>query len=166
VHGRARRLDGAAVAGVPVTFTVTIRTMSSVQIELAEGTRSDLATLLRDAVAATLERYPERAQSVDAMNDHVLVRAEDTGEAVTLSFAQSRLRIADGEATPVKIRILGDRDTIAALTRLPLRHGLPDLRSETGRAVLLHQLSGELTVRGLLLRLPQIRHLLQVLAGG
>ncbi len=137
-----------------------------IEIELANGTDSMLATALRDAIAATLERYPGRIPSFRALRDRVLVRAEDTGEAVTLVFDHGKLQILDGEAGAAQIRIIGDRDTILALTRLPLRYGLPDLTSEAGRRVFTRQLGGELTVRGLLLRLPQIRHLLQVVAGG
>jgi hypothetical protein len=140
--------------------------MPAPEVQLADGARSELAVALRDAVASTLERYPERGRSLAAMRDRVLVRAEDTGEAATLVFAGGGLRIEDGETGAAPIRIVGDRDTILALTRLPLRRGLPDLTSDTGRLVFKRQLGGELTVRGLLLRLPQIRHLLQVLAGG
>jgi hypothetical protein len=140
--------------------------MPAPEIQLADEARSELAVALRDAVASTLERHPERGQALAAMRDRVLVRAEDTGEAVTLVFAGGGLRIEDGEAGAAPIRIVGDRDTILALTRLPLRRGLPDLRSDAGRIVFKRQLGGELTVRGLLLRLPQVRHLLQVLAGG
>ncbi len=140
--------------------------MSASKIQLAEGSHSELAVALCHAVTSTLERHPERGQALAAMRGPVLVRAEDTGEAVTLVFADGGLRIEDGETGAAPIRIVGDRDTILALTRLPLRRGLPDLRSDAGRLVFKRQLGGELTVRGLLLRLPQVRHLLQVLAGG
>jgi hypothetical protein len=140
--------------------------MSGAEIQAVEGSRSRLAIELRDAIASTLERYPERHAALASMRDRVLVRAEDTGEAVTLVFAGQGLSIEDGEAGRAPIRIVGDRGTILALTRLPLRHGLPDLTSDIGRLLFKRQLGGELTVRGLLLRLPQIRHLLQLLAGG
>jgi hypothetical protein len=139
--------------------------MPASEIRLADGARSELAFALCDAVASTLERHPDRRQALAAMRDRVLVRAEGTGETVTLVFAGGGVQIEDGETGAARIRIVGDRDTILALTRLPLRHGLPDLRSD-GRLIFRRQLGGELTVRGLLLRLPQVRHLLQVLAGG
>ncbi len=146
--------------------------MPPAEIELAAGTTSELATSLRDAIVATLARHPERAASLRALRDSVALRAEDTGETVTLTpAAPGRLVISDegastGSAAAARIRVVGDRDTILALTRLPLVRGLPDLRSDAGRLVLARQLGGELTVRGLLLRLPQVRHLLQVIAGG
>jgi hypothetical protein len=140
--------------------------MPAPEVKLADGARSELAVALCRAIASTFERHPERAVALAAMRDRVLVRAEDAGETVTLVFADGGLRIEDGETGAASIRIVGDRDTILALTRLPLRRGLPDLRSDAGRLVVKRQLGGELTVRGLLLRLPQVRHLLQVLAGG
>ncbi|HZR93499.1 MAG TPA: hypothetical protein VFA44_13950 [Gaiellaceae bacterium] len=136
------------------------------EIEIADGTVSELAALLRDAVAAALERHPERAATLRALRERVLVRAEDTGEVVTLVFADGRVSIADGDAGGARIRILGDRDAISALTRVPLRRGLPDLRSEATRTVLLRQLGGELTVRGLIVRGPHFRRVLQLLAAG
>jgi hypothetical protein len=140
--------------------------MPAPEIQLADGTHSELAVALRHAIASTLERHPERVQALAAMHDRVLVRAEDTGEALTLVFAGGGLRIEDGDTGAAPIRIVGDHETILALTRLPLRRGLPDLTSDPGRLVFKRQLGGELTIRGLLLRLPQVRHLLQVLAGG
>lgn len=140
--------------------------MAAVPIELADGASSELAHALRHAIAGNLERRPERARAAAAMRDRVLVRAEDTGDTVTLVFENGGIRIVSGESGPVRIRILADRDTILALTRLPLRHGIPDVTSEVGRQLARSQLGGELTVRGLFLRLPQVRHLLQLLAGG
>ncbi len=58
-----------------------------------------------------------------------LVRAEDTGSAVTLDFAGSRVRVSDGERESPSIRILGDEDAILALTRMPCER----LPAECGR---------------------------------
>ena len=38
----------------------------------------------------------------------------------------------DGELAGARIRVLGDEETILALTRLRLAHGLPNLLSEPG----------------------------------
>src|SRR5207244_7516471 len=138
--------------------------MADATIQLAKDSRSELAVALRDAIAGNLERRPGRRGTLAAMRDIVLVRAEDTGESVTLLFGPAGLRIEDGEVGRAPIRIVGDRETILTLTRLPIRHGLPDLRSGAARLVLKRQLGGELTIRGLLLRLPQVRHLLELLA--
>src|ERR1700694_2540831 len=102
--------------------------MPAPEIQRADGARSELAVALCQAVASTLERHPERGQALAAMHDRVLFRAEGTGEGVTLVFCDGRLRIEDGETGAAPIRIVGDRDTILALTRLPLRRGLPEDR--------------------------------------
>ena len=140
--------------------------MPSVEIEIAAGASSDLARELRDAIATTLDRYPARVASFRSLEGRALVRAEDTAEAVTLSFGSGKLSVADGDDGGAEIRILGDREAILALTRLPLRHGFPDPRSEASRLVFLRQLGGELTIRGLVRHAGKTRRLLQVLAGG
>lgn len=140
--------------------------MEGFAIELAEGTSSELAAALRDAIADNLRRRPERITAFRRLDCRVLFRADDTEQAATLAFDGRRLVIHDGEAGQAPIRVLGDQQTILALTRLPLRHGLPDLLSEPGRLIVKRQLGGELTVRGLLLHAPRVRDLLAVLAAG
>ncbi len=136
-------------------------------IELAEGTSSGLAVTLRGLIVENLERRPEREASFRRLKTTVLIRAEDVDASVTLDFRTGgHLRIYDGEVGSPQIRILGDWDAILALTRMPLWLGLPDARAEPARVVLKRQLGGELTVRGLVLRLPQVVHLLRALAGG
>lgn len=93
----------------------------------------------------------------------VLVRAEDTGTAVTLDFADGRVRVSEGEPESPRIRILGDEDAILALTRMPVER-LPKVWSRAGREVLKRQLGGELTIRGLVLRSRSVLRLLRLLS--
>ena len=125
-------------------------------VELAEGTSSQLALALSEALT-------RNAAHLGKLEGHVLVRAEDTGSAVTLDFAAGRVRVAEGEPESADIRILGDEDAILALTRMPCRR-LPALWSPAGRQVLKRQLGGELTIRGLVLRSPSVLRLLRLLS--
>jgi hypothetical protein len=135
--------------------------------ELVDGASSHLAVALHDAIAANLTRYPERAAALRRLDRNVLIRAEDTDVTVTLEFdGAGTVRIRDGEADGAQIRIFGDEEAILALTRMPMRHGLPKLRAEPTRLVLKRQLGGELTIRGLILHARQLRLLLRVLAAG
>jgi len=113
-----------------------------------------LAEAFRQAIEANLP-------SQGGLAVRVLVRAEDTDETFTFWFEDGALRLEEGEASRAQIRILGDSEAIQALTRLRFRPG-----DDALRLVLKRQLGGELTIRGLVLRLPQLRHLLRVLAGG
>jgi hypothetical protein len=74
-------------------------------VELAEGTSSPLALALYEALT-------RNAAQLGKLEGRVLVRAEDTGSAVTLDFAGSRVRVSDGEPESPSIRILGDEDAI------------------------------------------------------
>jgi hypothetical protein len=125
-------------------------------VELAEGTSSPLALALHEALARNASRLGK-------LEGRVLVRAEDTGNAVTLDFAGGRVRVSDGEPESPRIRILGDEDAIVALTRMPFDR-LPKVWSPGGREVLKRQLGGELTIRGLVLRSPSVLRLLRLLS--
>jgi hypothetical protein len=126
------------------------------RVELAEGASSPLAL----ALAAALTRNEAQLGKLEG---RVLVRAEDTGSAVTLDFAGDRVRVSEGEPESAKIRILGDEDAIMALTRLPVGR-LPHVWSPAGREALKRQLGGELTIRGLVLRSRSVLRLLRLLA--
>lgn len=136
---------------------------SLTEIELGEQTSSSLALALRAAIARNAER-PEGREALARLSGRVLVRAEDTGAAVTLEFGGARVRIADAEEDGPRIRILGDEDAILALTRIPFSGRLPGVWSAGGRHALKRQLGGELTIRGLVLRSASVMRLLRLLA--
>jgi hypothetical protein len=112
------------------------------RIELDEGTTSELALALRDAIARNLEREEGRRARA-GLGGRVLIRAEDTDRAVTIDFDRDRIRIGEGEQPAPRIRIVGD---------------------EGGRQALKRQLGGELTIRGLVLRSPSVLRFLRLLA--
>jgi hypothetical protein len=125
-------------------------------VELAKEASSPLALGLCEALT-------RNAAHLGKLEGRVLVRAEDTGSAVTLDFANGRVRVSEGEPESAHIRILGDEDAILALTRMPFRR-LPAVWSPSGRQVLKRQLGGELTIRGLVLRSPSVLRLLRLLS--
>jgi hypothetical protein len=94
----------------------------------------------------------------------VLVWADDRDSAVTLDFSAGSVRIRDGEREGARIRVLGDEDSILALTRLPFSGRVPEVWSKPGRLALKRQLGGELTIRGLVLRSRNVLRLLRLLA--
>jgi hypothetical protein len=126
------------------------------RVQLADGASS---TLARELTAA-LERHESQLGTLEG---DVLVRAEDSGTAVTLEFTEAGVRVSEGEPESAHIRILGDEDAILALTRMPF-HRLPAIWSPAGREVLKRQLGGELTIRGLVLRSRSVMRLLHLLS--
>ena len=115
--------------------------MAGDRIELDEGTTSELALALRDAIARNLEREEGR-RAREGLGGRVLIRAEDTDRAVTIDFDRDRIRIGDGEQPAARIRILGDEDAILALTRVPFRGRVPKAWSSGGRQALKRQFGG------------------------
>lgn len=133
------------------------------RIDLDEGTTSELALALRDAIARNLDREEGR-RAREGLGGRVLFRAEDTDRAVTIDFDRDRIRIGDGEQPAARIRIFGDEDAILALTRVRFSGPVPAAWSAGGRQALKRQLGGELTIRGLVLRSPSVLRLLRLLA--
>jgi hypothetical protein len=133
------------------------------EIELDEGTSSELALTLRDAIARNAARREGR-DALGKLSGRVLVRAEDRDRAVTLDFADGSVRIRDGELEGARIRVLGDEDAILSLTRVPFSGRVPEVWSRPGRLALRRQLGGELTIRGLVLRSRSVLRLLRLLS--
>jgi hypothetical protein len=133
------------------------------EVELDEGTSSELALTLRDAIARNAAR-PEGHDALEKLSGRVLVRAEDRDRAVTLDFAEGSVRIRDGELEGARIRVLGDEDAIFSLTRVPFSGRVPEVWSRPGRLALRRQLGGELTIRGLVLRSRSVLRFLRLLA--
>ena len=133
------------------------------EVELDEGTSSELALTLRDAIARNAAR-PEGRDALGKLSGRVLVRAEDRDRAVTLDFADGSVRIRDGELEGARIRVLGDEDAILSLTRVPFSGRVPEVWSRPGRLALRRQLGGELTIRGLVLRSRSVLRLLRLLS--
>ena len=132
-------------------------------VQLDEGTSSELALTLRDAIARNAEGEKGR-EALEKLSGRVLVRAEDRDSAVTLDFSEGSVRIRDGEQEGARVRVLGDEDAILALTRLPFNGRVPEVWSKPGRLALKRQLGGELTIRGLVLRSRSVLRLLRLLA--
>jgi hypothetical protein len=133
------------------------------EVELDEGTSSELALTLRDAIVRNAARREGRA-ALGKLSGRVLVRAEDRDRAVTLDFADGSVRIRDGELEGARIRVLGDEDAILSLTRVPFSGRVPEVWSRPGRLALRRQLGGELTIRGLVLRSRSVLRLLRLLS--
>jgi hypothetical protein len=136
---------------------------ATVHIELEEGTSSELALALRQAIERNLQR-PAGREAAGKLGGRVLVRAEDSDRAVTIDFDGGRVRIADGEQPGARIRILGDEDAILRLTLVPFRGPVPEVWSAAGRHALKRQLGGELTIRGLVRRSASVLRLLRLLS--
>ena len=133
------------------------------EVELDEGTSSELALTLRDAIARNAAR-PEGRDALGKLSGRVLVRAEDHDRAVTLDFADGSVRIRDGELEGARIRVLGDEDAILSLTQVSFSGRVPEVWSRPGRLALRRQLGGELTIRGLVLRSRSVLRLLRLLS--
>ena len=137
--------------------------MVDVVIEVAHGSGS-FASMLGGLLRANLEADPAKARAVRRTTGTVGIVVSDTGEEVRLHFAEGQLWVTDGPAGVADLRLVGTADVLMGLSTVPLRFGVPDLLSSTGRALTGRWAAGGLQVHGLPRAAPLLRTLLKLLS--
>lgn len=118
-----------------------------------EAESNGLALLLHGLVAGNLEAAPERRADLAALRGDVAITArdDDSSVEVTLSFGAGGLVVRDGVVGRPAVHVTAAYDDVLLLSQLPVRHGLPNVFSETGRTLLGKILKGDVTIAGLFL---------------
>lgn len=121
-----------------------------------------LAAMLGGLLEANLDAHPDRARLL--RRGLVGIVARDAGVAVTIHLAPGRITLANGLVGRPSLVVETDAETLAELSSVPLRLGLPDPATPAGRRVLAGLGSGRLRVRGLVRSLPLLARLNRLLA--
>lgn len=137
--------------------------MADVVIAVADGSGS-FASMLGGLLRANLEADPSKAGMVRRTTGTVGIVVSDTGEEVRLHFAEGQLWVTDGPAGVADLRLVGTADVLMGLSTVPLRFGVPDLLSSTGRSLTGRWATGGLQVHGLPRATSLLRTLLQLLS--
>ncbi|CAN5497884.1 hypothetical protein BH23ACT9_BH23ACT9_04810 [soil metagenome] len=137
--------------------------MNEVLIEVEEGSGA-FAGMLGGLLAANLQADPGKAGMVRRTSGSVGILVTDTDEEVRLHFAGDALWITSGPAGAADLRLVGTADTIMGLSTVPLRFGLPDLLSSTGRGLTGRWVQGGLQIHGLPRAAPLLRTVLSMLS--
>lgn len=122
--------------------------MGTVSVEVEEGSGS-FARMLGGLLAANLQADPGKEDLVRRSEGAIGIVVTDTDEEVRLHFAGDALWVTSGPATAAELRLVGTADTILGLSTVPLRLGLPDLLTSSGRGMTGRWLAGGLQVHGL-----------------
>ena len=128
-----------------------------------------LRALVEDLLASNLLRCPERATLILRREAAALI-ATDAGVAVTIELlpgaahAPGSVRVRDGEDPGAEIAVRAEGMALLELAGTPLRLGLPDVMTPTGRGVLLQIARRRIRVRGLLRHLGTVRRLSTLLS--
>jgi hypothetical protein len=134
-----------------------------VAVRVQDGS-GPFATMLGGLLQANLQADPGKAGSVRRTSGTVGILITDTDEEVRLHFADHEMWVTSGPAGDVDLRLVGTADAIMGLSTMPLRFGLPDLLSGTGRRMTGRWATGGLQVHGLPRAAPLLRTVLQLLS--
>ena len=120
--------------------------------------------LVEGLLETNLDRCPERATLIRRQEAAALV-ATDAGVAVTIrmlpgaAHTPGSVSVHDGEDPGAEIAVYAASMALLELAGTPLRLGLPDVLTATGRGVLLQIARRRIRVRGLVRHLGTVRRL-------
>ena len=137
--------------------------MTAPLVEVEAGTGA-FAAMLGGLLQANLEADPGKADMLRRTTGDVDIVVTDTAEEVRLRFTGVGVRVSAGPDLPADLRLLGTADVILGLSTVPLRMGLPDPLSPTGRALTGRWATGGLQIHGLPRATPLLRTLLTLLS--
>lgn len=136
--------------------------MAAITVEVEDGA-GPFAGMLGGLLAANLQADPGKARLVRGSSGAVGLVVTDTEEEVRLHFAGEALWVTSGPAAAAELRLVGTADTILGLSTVPLRFGLPDLLTSTGRGLTGRWVAGGLEIHGLPRHAPLLRTVLTLL---
>ena len=136
----------------------------SPEVRFTDPEPNGLASMLGGLIEANLAAHPERRRLL-ARPATYSISAPDVGVAVSIRLAPGGVVVRNGVVGRPNIRIETGSDNLMGLSAVPLKFGLPDFRTEEGRAVNRKLLNGEVKVKGLLrhpAKLARLNKLLSV----
>jgi hypothetical protein len=133
-----------------------------VTVAFADPEPNGLATLLGTLVEQNLGRDPRRARLLRP--GVFAISATDADVAATIHVRRGEVSVANGVDRRASVVVHAPGRDLFALAATPVRFGLPDPSTKAGRTVIGAILSGRIRVRGMVLRLPEVRRLTMLLS--
>ncbi|MCE5281901.1 MAG: hypothetical protein LLG93_07335 [Deltaproteobacteria bacterium] len=107
------------------------------------------AGILADLLMENLTQHPEKRALFERMKGGAAIELTDIEAAVTLIFAQGRLRVEAGVVGNPLIVIRTTSGQVTDLNAIRIVGGLPWYGDEAGRKVLGHLCAGRLKIKGM-----------------
>jgi hypothetical protein len=105
--------------------------------------------VIADLLSANLQQKPKKMATFNKMCGEVALNLPDIEAAVTLIFADGRVRIEPGILGKPDLIINSSSENIISLNAINIRFGLPYYFDEAGLNVLKQLLHGDLKIQGL-----------------
>jgi hypothetical protein len=122
-----------------------------------------LATMIGGLIQANLEQHPERAALL-AKPATFGITAPDAEVSITIRLSAGGVEVANGIHGKPDVSVRAGSETLVGLSAVPLRFGMPDAMTKEGRAVTAKLFTGELKVKGLILRSSKLAKLNKLLS--
>jgi hypothetical protein len=122
------------------------------------------AGILADLLMSNLTQRPEKRAVFETMRGAVVIELRDIETAVTLVFAEGKLRIEEGIAESPEIIIRTTSDQVMDLNALRIVGGFPWYFDSAGRRVLGHLFSGRLKISGMFVHLALLTRLTKIMS--
>jgi hypothetical protein len=135
-----------------------------VKVQYPDPEPDGLATMLGGLIEANLAAHPDREALLRKRATFAIV-APDVDVAVSIRLYRGTVTVRNGVIGRPDVTIRASSDDLMGLSSVPLRWGLPDLRTKEGREINRKLLKGKLKVKGLLAhpgKLAQLNKLMSV----
>jgi hypothetical protein len=137
-------------------------TAARASVTYADPEPNGLASMLGTLIEQNLARDPGRADALRPAT--VSLRASDAGVAATLRIGRGGVEVVNGCDPAADLVVITDGERMLRLAAVPLRSGVPDPLTASGREVVGSLLRGRLLVRGLARHPAMLRRLQRLLS--
>jgi hypothetical protein len=120
-----------------------------VNVQYPDPVPNGLSTMMGGLIEANLTAHPERAALIQKRATYAIV-APDVDVAVSIRLYRGTVTVRNGVVGRPNVVIRANSDDLMSLSAVPLRFGLPDLKTKEGRDVNRKLLKGQLQVKGML----------------
>ena len=135
------------------------------EVRYADAEPSPLASMLGGIIQSNLASRPELEKLLERPVTYGLI-VTDAEVAVSLRVRPGEVTVRDGVVGRPHIRVEADALTLAGLSSVPLRFGLPDVLSGEGRQVVRKLLTRRIRIRGMLVHAEKLARLTRLLSLG
>lgn len=119
------------------------------KVQYPDPEPNGLATMLGGLIEANLTAHPERATLLQKRATFAIV-APDVDVAISIRLYRGTVTVRNDVIGRPDLVIRANSEDLIGLSAVPLRWGLPDLRTKEGREVNRKLMKGQLKVKGLI----------------
>lgn len=119
------------------------------EVQYPDPEPNGLATMMGGLIQANLAAHPQRAALLQKRATFAIV-APDVDVSVSIRLYRGTVTVRNGVIGRPDVMIRANSADLIGMSAVPLRWGLPDVRTKEGREINRKLMKGQLKVKGLL----------------